>query len=341
MPKQEGSPVVCGNADCRVAETSRCVEGLTLEVCPHYGHDADGRDTKEAPAQERSRGVALPSAGTLTPTEASKILCQGVSRVIAVIGPRDSGKTSLVASVYDLFQEGAVEGVEFSRSRTLHAFEQVCHDVRAMSRRGVPHMHRTPLGEVRFYHLEIGGGAAGEKLALLLGDRAGEEYREAADDVSVVARFYEVARADTLTVLVDGERLLGGGRHNLRSDITMMLQGLRDGGGMRQGCRLAVVLTKLDAIRVSPLVDRAMADFQRLVDDVRRLFGDLASRIEPFQVAASPKTEILPRGAGLNTLLSFWLGAASGGLVSAERIEHPRAFARLRVLEEFPVKSHD
>ena len=162
--------------------------------------------------------------------------------MIAVIGPRDSGKTSLIASVYDLFQEGPVGDIRFSRSRTLHAFEQTCHDARAASRRGVPHMNRTPIGDVRFYHVEIGCGEAEERLSLLLGDRAGEEYLAAADDVAVVPSFTEVIRADTLTVLVDGARLLeSGGRHNLRIGIIMMLQGLHDGGGLSPASRLAVV----------------------------------------------------------------------------------------------------
>jgi hypothetical protein len=203
-------------------------------------------------------------------------------------------------------------------------------------------MSRTPRGDVRFYHLEIGGGLAGTGLALLLGDRAGEEYREAADDVTIVARFGEIERADTVTVLVDGERLLGGTRHNLRSDITMMLQGLRDGGGLRPGVRLALVLTKLDAIRAAAEADRALRDFQMLVSDVQRLFGNELGQIEAFEVAASPKSDAMPRGTGVNGLLLFWLGgAASVTGIDTGRPVHQRAFARLRPGEEPPEATDD
>ena len=93
-------------------------------------------------------------------------------------------------------------------------------------------MSRTPRGEVRFYHLEIGKRATTENISLLLGDRAGEEYRELADDPSRAVSLAELARADSLTVLVDGERLLdAGARHNLHSEIILMLQGLRAGAG--------------------------------------------------------------------------------------------------------------
>jgi hypothetical protein len=183
--------------------------------------------------------------------------------------------------------------------------------------------------------LEVGGGGVDNQLVLLLGDRAGEEYREAADDVTVVARFAEVLRADTVSVLVDGERLVGGGRHNLHSDITIMLHALRDGGGLRQGARLALVLTKLDAVRAAAEAEQALRNFEMLFNDVRRLFGNLLARIEPFQVAASPKSDIVLRGTGVGALLSFWLTAAETVTeIESDGPLHKRAFARLRPLDE-------
>lgn len=336
--------IVCANPDCRVAETGRCVEGLELDACTYYGLepvDAE-MDGEELDEQGDNLSVMLPSAGTLSPEDASHVIRQGGSRVIAVLGPSDSGKTSLIASLYDLFQEGSVAGVEFARSRTLHAFEQTCHDARAASRRSEPHMSRTPIGEVSFYHLEIGGLQDGKNIALLLGDRAGEEYRAAADDVSVVAGFSEVARADTLTVLVDGERLLDTGtRHNLRSDINMMLQGLDEGGALRAGSRLALVLTKLDAVTAADHRERALRDFDSLLYDVRRLFGHSLSEVEPFQVAASPKINVLPRGTGVADLLSFWIRPAAPPKISAPtRSNSVRAFARLRPLVEPVEETH-
>jgi hypothetical protein len=307
---EDAETIVCANPDCRVAETGRCVEGFELYACQFYGREPDEGEVEAAAADEKEVGesIDLPTAGTLSLAEASRVLRQSDARVIAILGPSDSGKTSLIAGLYDLFQEGAIADVEFARSRTLHAFEHTCHDARAASRRRVPHMNRTPIGEVSFYHLEIGGGAAGERLVLLLGDRAGEEYRAAADDVTVAVSFLEISRADTLTVLVDGERLLDtGARHNLRSDVLMMLQGLHDGDGLRPGSRLALVLTKLDVIKDAKQAERALRDFDTLFSDLQRLFGGVLGEIESFQVAASPRSNLLPRGTGVQDLLTFWL----------------------------------
>ena len=308
--------VVCANPDCRVADTGRCVDGFELDACGSYGHDGDEENDSSAVNDEELvesgvESIQLAVAGTLTPSEASGLLRAGEARVIAILGPPGSGKTSLVASLYDLFQVGPVEGIEFSRSRTLHAFESACHDARSASRRTEPDMNRTPLGGVRFYHLEIGGGDAGECLALIMGDRSGEEYREIANDASSSFAFSEVVRADSLTVLVDGERLLDtGARHNVRSEIVLMLQALLDGDALQLGSRLALVLTKLDAVQESGHAQRAVSDFDSLFNQLRRRFGEALSAIEAFQIAASPKTDRLPRGTGVPQLLSFWLKPA-------------------------------
>ncbi len=330
--------IVCANPVCKVAETGRCVEGLGLDVCPHYGHEPEETEQEPGDADETVDGesVALPPAVKLSPAEASDVLRKGVSRVIAILGPSDAGKTSLIASLYDLFQEGGVAGNEFARSRTLHAFEHTCHDARATSRRGVPHMNRTPRGEVSFYHLEIGGTATGKLVSLLLGDRAGEEYRDAADDVTIVATFLEVSRADTLTVLVDGERLLdAGARHNVRGDVVMLLQSLQDGDGLRAPSRLALVLTKIDAVRQAHQMERALRDFDALISDIRRLFGTMFEEIIPFHVAASPKSNAIPRGTGLPDLLTFWLKPPPPPQSTVFTLStSKRAFARLRPFDE-------
>lgn len=335
---EAGSEIICANPDCRIAETGKCVEGLETGKCPHYGHvpAEASSDARDAPGASGVSGIKLPAANTLTASDAARFLRAGNARVIAIIGPSDSGKTSLIASLYDLFQEGPVALVEYARSVTLHAFEHTCHDARAASRRKVPHANRTPRGEVRFYHLDVAGGPAGAGLSLVLADRAGEEYRSAADDAAVTASLPEARRADTLTVLVDGERLLdAGARHNLRSEIVMILQALKDGGALQTGQRLALVLTKLDLVQDSPVCTRALADFAGLCDNINQLFGSAFSEIQSFRIAASPKTDTVPRGTGVADLFAFWLPPAVPEATKVPTRQAPsRSFARVRPLSE-------
>nr|VFJ49552.1 MAG: hypothetical protein BECKDK2373C_GA0170839_102628 [Candidatus Kentron sp. DK] len=338
MPENDDIMTTCANPECRVAETEKCVEGFDLSECPHYGKPPEIEDEDVSGEEEKpqSSNIRLPGADRLIPAEASRLLRAGKARVIAIIGPADSGKTSLIASLYELFQEGTVSGTEYARSLTLHGFERTCHDARTASRRVEPDTNRTPLGEVRFFHLQLRGGVAGEGLALVLGDRAGEEYRSAADDASIATEFAEIKRADSISVLVDGERLLdSGARHNVRSEITMMLRAVVDEGAVQNGQRLSLILTKFDLIQASDQRPRAEKDFFDLLNKIQALFGIAFSEIKPFKTAALPKTDSVPRGTGVPELLAFWMEPARPApTLPRDKPASDRAFARLTPLDE-------
>jgi hypothetical protein len=332
MATPDQPEILCSNPVCRIAETGKCVEGLEPTKCPHFGRAPEPLPSKEQGSPE-ALGVRLPSAELLAIADAATVLHRSSTRVIATIGPTGAGKTSLIAGVYDLFQTGSVAGAEFAGSVTLHAFERVCHDARVASQLNEPHTERTGHGQVGFYHLALSGAVVGGALALLLGDRAGEEYHSAADEASISASFPEIVRADALTMLVDGARLLDiGARHNVRSEIEMMLQAFLDGDAIQQRPRLALVLTKLDEIESSPHHARALSDFTALFEGVRHHFGHAFETIESFPIAACPKSTVLPRGHGVSALLTFWSSPRAPISGQIRALARPsRAIARLGI----------
>lgn len=304
--------LVCSNPDCDVAVTKRCVEGLELTACPHFGRPrettiVDNSDEATPTPPAKAITISLPPAGTLAIAQATAIRCARQSRVIAIVGAKASGKTSLIAGIYDLFQTGPIDSTLFARSRTLHAFEQACHDARAASRRGVPHTARTARGEVRFYHLDVTDKPLGDPLALLFGDRAGEEYTNIIDDHSSV-RFPETRYADSIALLVDGDRLQdAGARHNLVSETALLLRALIEGEMIATGQHLALVLTKLDSVERSPNRDRAHRDFEHLAEAINEQFASHFASISTFAIAASPQTAQIARGTGVTELFTSWL----------------------------------
>lgn len=332
-------PVVqCANPECRVATEGRCIEGFADKLsCPQFGKKAANPETSGAIVSVQARpSITLPASTSLTVADAERVLIDRPTRVIAIVGPHDAGKTSLIAGLYDKFQEGSVSGVAFARSMTLQSFEQACHNSRAASRREAPHMDRTELGEVRFYHLDLVDGAK-VAAAVLLGDRAGEEYFEARNDPDLALEFPELQRADTLTVLADGAKLLDSGlRHNVKSDVLLTLQAFVDANVIKPWLRLAIVLTKLDAVRQKDNAgSRAEADFDGIVQAVRNTFASRFAKIEAFRVAASPKSIDAARGEGLDDLLWFWMAPAlryEPEAVPKTEVMPGRAFGRLQVV---------
>jgi hypothetical protein len=305
--------ILCGNAECRVAETGKCVEGLAIDKCPHIVRTSS---TPEIPISDVSEpeimtepDLQLPKAERLTVIEASAILRAAPAKLVAIVGPTSCGKTSLIASICNLFQKGKVGDTLFARSHSLFAFEQACHHARAASRRNTPQTEHTHRGSgLAFYHLGVRLPAG--NIQLLLADRPGEDYREVADDPSSAASFVEIRRADSILIMVNGEKMVDmTARHNARQDVLMILQGLKDGDALPGTQRLAVVLTKLDIVQSASSSDhdRAQRDFDGLVNLIKARFGAMFREILPFKIAASPATEILPYAFGSDELLQFWI----------------------------------
>jgi hypothetical protein len=306
--------IICRNPDCRVSETGKCIEGFTTDDCPEIARDAQGSESLPVEASssgsEKPEDLVLPKSERLSIEEASAILRSGPAVVVTIVGPTDSGKTSLIASLCELYQIAVVGSWQFARARTLFAFEQACHDARAASLRNAPKTEHTPLGSLGFYHLTLQNNTSRDLINLLMADRSGEEYRSVADDISAAAMFLEVHRADLITILVNGELLLDmGARHNIKHEVGMILQGLIDGSATSPHQRIALVLTKFDTIARASSSDkeRAERDFQLISRDIQNTFGRSFREILPFQTAASPSAADCDYGYGIPDLLRFWM----------------------------------
>lgn len=303
-----------------MAVDGKCVEGLPLDECPHISkisvEDIEEFAEPEATVREEIQVMNLPLGDALQRAEASLLQRRRLSRAVGIIGANDAGKTSLVASVYDLLQEGPVAGVGFAGSSTLIGFEKVCHDARVASRREVPHMERTSAGaDATFFHFDL-RPVDGNVISLFIGDRSGEDYLAVVDDLTRAKDFFELRRADVVTLLVNGEQLASSEhRHEVKAMTPQIVDALVEAGSLRRGCQLAVVLTKLDSVLASPHADRVRREFDALVDAIIEGHGDYLGEIERFIVAASPKDSSgVKRGIGVDRLLLFWLSAAAAPL---------------------------
>jgi hypothetical protein len=301
--------VICANQLCRVAEDGKCVEGYDeLTQCPFYGREPDeeGEQTDAQDSPPAFDGIELPDALALRSGRADRVLAVLPSRMIGIVGAYNSGKTSIISGLFDLFQTGPVADVKFAGSSTLHGLEMICHDVRVASERDEAHSERTKRGEVRFYHLDVRDRNGLQ--TLLIADRSGEEYEEVADLTANASAMFELRRADVITVLVDGRRLsLPAERADAIGAIPLIIQGMIENEAFARRPNLAIVLTKDDAVQASARKDRVQQDFEAVVERIRTDFADNFGELRPFVTSASPKDTNVARGAGLTELLEFWL----------------------------------
>lgn len=336
---KEDSGPQCANPECKIALGGRCLEGFPeASACPNFGKVLVIVPGTTPTPKSSVPGLHLPHAQSLSISEATSLLRRGPCNVITLVGPFDSGKTSLVAGIYDLLQRGPVGGYAFAGSSTMHSFERACHDSRRDSERGEAHMERTERGEVLFFHVDLVGEGCDAKRAALFGNRAGEEYTMVQDEPDRAKAYPELKRSDVLTVIVDGSKLLNAGeRHQVRAEVRLTLRAFVEASVAAPWQRLALVLTKLDAIRKDEAGrDGALVYFEALVAKVREEYASNFAEVQSFIVAASPKATNAHRGEGMHELLRYWMTDPARNaptVIQQREVVKERAFGRLPLLK--------
>lgn len=227
--------------------------------------------------------------------------------VVLVAGPVGSGKTTLFASLYTLFQQGPFAGQLFTGSRTLLAFERVCFPSRIDSDRAVPDTERTSTGDgERFLHLGLVPEASRTpRRDLLLPDVSGEVFRDVEDSDDACRKLTLLKRADHLALLVDAGLLADPGRRQAaRASADNFLRRCVEAGMLGRTSVVDVVFSKWDLFIAANGDEEFLEETRRQIDD--SYLGALG-RLRFLKVAARPAMAILPFASGLAELLKGWL----------------------------------
>jgi hypothetical protein len=203
---EEISNIMCGKSGCEVATTGVYGEGQKpAEACPFFGKEPQEGidDDEELPPDEAltdtdPETVLLASGDTLDVNAVDEFLRWRPAIFVAIIGDRDSGKTTLISTIYDRYLRGPFAGQAFAGSRTLIGLERRSYDSRVASGRIRLETPRTSIAEgLRFFHLAlVQGGRQELRRDLMLADRSGETYRSAGGNSALVADLIEVKKAD-------------------------------------------------------------------------------------------------------------------------------------------------
>lgn len=275
--------------------------------------DVFERSSQQGEVADEGTWVALPPADLLSLEAADALLRRRPARVIAIVGERKGGKTTLVTEIYDRFLRGGFADHLFCESKSLLGFERKSFAGRAASGGEVPDTQRTSRQEgLQFFHLAL---AANEHLArtdLLISERAGEIYRDVREKPSLGRGFIEVARADCVAFLLDGGRIAQGRlRAEAIASVRTLARALSDEGVLGRNTRVQLVTTKIDLLHSTEAAGarEALDDFeQRFVAAHKEMRS-----VEAFRVAARDPSGQLEPAYGVAPLLKTWLQAPNGG----------------------------
>jgi hypothetical protein len=253
----------------------------------------------------------LPTGKELDEPGAQKLEVARPVRLVVVAGPVGCGKTTLLTSLYELFQWGPVSGYSFTGSSTLPAFERRCYFSRTASERSEPDTERTPFGEVRYLHLRVSGEDLSRQLDFLFTDVSGETFERARDSTVECQRLTFLRQADHFLLLLDSEKLIVKERRwEVAHDSMTLLRSCLDSGMLVGNCLVNVLWTKFDYFEAASGADHARF-LKQLEGEIKTEFGSRIGHLSFSRVAARPtQVESLKFGHGLPELLSYWASAS-------------------------------
>jgi hypothetical protein len=213
---------------------------------------ADAKVTATEPFEEEQPDFVDLFPGTaLGAADADFVTLRSRTHLVVLAGAEGSGKTTVLASIYERLNQGTFAGFKFAGSRSLLGFEEVCHLNRLVSGGTQPDTQRTRLtDETKYYHLALRGIEPGtSRRDVLLSAMSGELFRMAKDSQEDAERLTYLRRADTIIVLVDGERLAAPAlRTSAQADAADILESVLDADMVSGSCRVEIVFSKLDRI---------------------------------------------------------------------------------------------
>jgi hypothetical protein len=307
----------CGQQNCSVALDGRCLEGLELKQCPHFLPHEQSTASELSPKVATTEGAAslerieLPEGTALTP-EAAKVITQAsVTRVIIVAGPPDSGKTTLLTSLYECFQSGPFCDYLFVASGTLPDFERRCYPARIASERANADTERTRPGQgYQLLHLRVRVKDLGKPPQdLLFSDLSGETFRLAKDSTEECKNLTLLQRANRFVLLLDAKRLARVEcRAETASDGESLLRSCLDAQMLGKFSLVDVLFTKWDLVQNRPEESATEEYIASLKARMKSRFASRVGRLCFFRVAARPeKGSKLPFAYGLSNIFPVWV----------------------------------
>ena len=309
----------CLTDGCQIGDGGSCIEGFSdLAECPNFSEvkqqdldrPVDSETTVDngplAKDVETAGPVpALRSGRALTVEEGHSLTGASSTRLVVLVGMVKSGKTTVLAELYERFCKGSFGGYLFAGSVTIMGFEQVCYFARAVSQREVEDTDRTRSGEENnLLHLDLVEESSGRRQRILVSDLSGELFERAVETRENIYAIPYLRRADHAVLFADAEKLGDNAeRHQLVNQMLVLLRGCIEERRVEPSCRVTVVVSRHDLLPP----DMSQEFLESMKSRIHERAGSFFEKPVGFlELAARPRSG--PKDAyGLEQLLSAWL----------------------------------
>lgn len=258
-------------------------------------------------AEQNSRWATLPPSTMLSLEDADNFLLWREAAIIAVVGERNGGKTTLITEIYGRFLRGPFAEACFCHSLSLQGFERKIFQSRALSGAMYPDTPRTSAQDgLSFFHLAISTDTDFKRRDLLISERAGEVYREVRDMPARADDMIEIRKATTVVFIIDGERIAAPRRRTeVFASVRSIIRALVDTGSIAAQAQVQLVTTKYDLLEGDTMAEAR----NRLSEFEKSIAVMLTGRFDVMTfrtTARDPRTGSEP-ARGLAPLLKSWL----------------------------------
>ena len=312
---QDISHLICNQAGCLLSSTGDCLEGIDdPHRCPHAKPDGAQTGSEAAISTDAEGGPEdvsdwLPILGgyELTITEATGITAASETRVVMFAGEPDAGKTTLIATIYELFSGGELPEFRFAGTETILAFERAVFPSRIASKNVKPDTIRTRHPKARFYHLCLRPtNSDGARKHLLLGDVSGETFKRASDDDAEARKLHILRRVDAFVLILDGDKLRSRiERQDVVERALLILRSLVEAEVLLPHSLVQVLISKFDCF------DENSENDKEFLEHLRTQFLGRFSKVLPHltihEVAARPENDRFNFGHGVREIILPWL----------------------------------
>jgi hypothetical protein len=332
MGKSRAMPS-CSLPECPFTKDGRCLEGKG-DACPNLivaSDEAQSTDDQKE-VSTLTAGVSLHSGGILSIDEAREVSCARRAKIVAILGMKDSGKTSLIARIHRMFLEGSMPCFRFGGSRTLLDLEKINWLAMLESGSSSPDSERTSLqSRNSLLHWTIHHRLESVGWDILVNDVSGEAFPFLAARQEECEQLRVIRSASHVVVIVDGGVM---SRRELRDDhklkILNVCRRLLQSGQIGKHTELHCVTTKMDIVASGAGGSTTLQAISDLESSLATQCNNSLSHFKSWRIAARPRDGGLPTEEAIGDLFCSWTATPSDGqaLPSQNMVRCQRDFCR-------------